>query len=131
MYAKYCMYLCNFCSEFFFLAQVALLVFDAECWLCCIWKNQQKQDRQNSCKTEDSTGYLQRVGSHALPLLCRFLHGLAQGLGVVDDGLQLGVSQHPEQVIQDKEQLGGQNIAVLYLEHRYDADQVSVAAGCV
>ena len=63
----------------------------------------------------EGSRYLQRVGGHTLPLLSRLLHGLGQGLGVVDDGLELGVGQHPQQVVQDEEQLGGQNMAVLHL----------------
>lgn len=34
----------------------------------------------------------------------------------MDDGFELGVRQHPQQVVQDEEQLGRQHVAVLYLD---------------
>lgn len=52
----------------------------------------------------------------ALPLLRRLLHGLAQGLGVLHHGLELRVGQHPQQVVQDQNQLGGDHVAVLDLQ---------------
>lgn len=33
----------------------------------------------------------------------------------MDDGLELGVGQDPQQVIQNEKELGSQNVAVLYL----------------
>lgn len=53
---------------------------------------------------------------HALPLLCRLLHGLAEGLGILHHGFELGVGQHPEQVVQDQNQLGGHHVTVLNLQ---------------
>lgn len=52
----------------------------------------------------------------ALPLLRRLLHGLAEGLGVLHHGLELRVRQHPQQVVQDQNQLGGNHVAVLNLQ---------------
>lgn len=52
---------------------------------------------------------------HALPLLCGLLHGLAQRLGILHHGFELGVGQHPEQVVQDQNQLGGHHVTVLDL----------------
>lgn len=42
---------------------------------------------------------------HALPLLCGLLHGLAERLGILHHGFELGVGQHPEQVVEDQNQL--------------------------
>lgn len=55
---------------------------------------------------------------HALPLLCRLLHGLAERLGVLHHGFELWVRQHPEQVVQDQNQLRGHHVTVLNL-HQY------------
>lgn len=52
----------------------------------------------------------------ALPLLRRLLHGLTEGLGVLHHGLELRVRQHPQQVVQDQNQLGGDHVAVLNLQ---------------
>lgn len=52
---------------------------------------------------------------HALPLLCGLLHGLAQRLGVLHHGFELGVGQHPKQVVQDQNQLGSHHVTVLDL----------------
>lgn len=52
---------------------------------------------------------------HALPLLCRFRHGLTERFRIMNDGFKLRVGQNPQQVIQDKEQLRRQNITILYL----------------
>lgn len=52
---------------------------------------------------------------HALPLLCRLLHGLAERLGILHHGFELRVRQHPEQVVQDQNQLGGHHVTVLDL----------------
>lgn len=52
---------------------------------------------------------------HALPLLRRLLHGLAERLGILHHGFELGVGQHPEQVVQDQNQLGGHHVTVLNL----------------
>lgn len=52
---------------------------------------------------------------HALPLLCRLLHGLAKRLGILNHSFELQVRQHPEEVIQDQNQLGGHHVAILNL----------------
>lgn len=58
------------------------------------------------------------VGGQALPLLRRLLHGLAERLGVLHHGLELRVRQHPQQVVQDQNQLGGDHVAVFNLHRR-------------
>lgn len=52
---------------------------------------------------------------HALPLLGGLLHGFAEGLGILHHGFELGVGQHPQQIIQDQNQLGGHHVTVLNL----------------
>lgn len=52
---------------------------------------------------------------HALPLLCRLLHCLAKRLGILNHGFELQVRKHPEEVIQDQNQLGGHHVAILNL----------------
>ena len=72
---------------------------------------------------------LEGLGRHAFPLLGGLLHGLAQRLGVVDDGLELGVGQHPQQVVQDEQQLGCQHVAVLRLYPRGHTEREERALG--
>lgn len=55
------------------------------------------------------------LGGHALPLLSRLLHSFAQGLCILHHCFELGVSQNPQQIIQDKNQLWSHHVAVLYL----------------
>jgi len=64
----------------------------------------------------ESSSDLEGLGSPALPLLRGLLHGLAERFGVMDDGFELRVRQHPQQVVQNEQQLGGQHVAVLYLD---------------
>lgn len=52
----------------------------------------------------------------ALPLLRRLLHGFAEGLGVLHHRLELRVRQHPQQVVQDQNQLGGHHVTVFNLQ---------------
>lgn len=53
---------------------------------------------------------------HALSLLRGFFHGLAERFGVLHHGFELRVGEHPQQVIQDQNQLGGHHVAVLNLQ---------------
>lgn len=48
--------------------------------------------------------HLQRFRSHVLSLLGRLFYGLAKRFGIVDDGFELRISQHPQKVIQNKKQ---------------------------
>lgn len=63
-------------------------------------------------KREDLEGF----SSFALSLLGGLLHSLAERFGVMDDGLELGVRQNPQQVVQNEEQLGSQHVTVPYLD---------------
>lgn len=58
---------------------------------------------------------LKGFSSPALPLLGRLFHGLTQRFGIMDDGLELGVCQDPQQVVQDEEELGRKHVTVLDL----------------
>lgn len=44
----------------------------------------------------------------------------------MNDGLELGVRQNPQQVVQNEEQLGRQDITVLYLNMKVKCHRVNI-----
>lgn len=79
-------------------------------------KNLRKYDKRSLCVEKVPHWYLVFCG-HAFPLLCRLLHSLTEGLGVLHHSFELRVCQHPQEVIQDQNQLGGHHVTVFDLNH--------------